>query len=260
MSDRIAMIGHPVAGVKSPALFNARFASLGLPMRMETVDVPPERLADYLAAFRDDPALAGVVSTAPHKAALADFADRLGPSAQRLGLANALRLGDDGAIEGEMFDGHAFRACIAQTGMQMRGKAVGIIGFGAAGRACAIAAEDLGATRIFACDTNRGMRAHIEAAGYRWWWSHIGPPGTEHAVDVVVNATPSPLEEATVRWLCTVSSSPALTVLDLAASGTGSLLVQEANGVCAHLIDGGRFAAAQFGALWAFLVDGTKLD
>ncbi|MBX9664481.1 MAG: hypothetical protein K5Q19_14210 [Novosphingobium sp.] len=36
------MIGHPVAGVKSPALFNARFASLGLPMRMETVDVPPE--------------------------------------------------------------------------------------------------------------------------------------------------------------------------------------------------------------------------
>lgn len=259
MTDRIAMIGHPVAGVKSPALFNARFASLGMAMRVETVDVPPERLAAYLQAFRDDPALVGVISTTPHKVALAQFADRLGPSAHRLGLANALRRRADGTIEGEMFDGHAFRACMAAAGISLYGKTVGVIGFGAAGRACALAAEELGASCIFASDTDPVAQERIAQLGYRSWAPGIERPETKHLFDLVVNAAPKPLDEPALQWLAGISNPHGLTVLDLVSAASFPPVVQSKRGVEVCFIDGKQFASAQFDTLWQFMVDGAEM-
>lgn len=247
------MIGHPVAGVKSPELFNSRFVALGMAMRMEAVDVAPEALPGYLAAFRADRDRPGLVSTTPHKAVLATFADRLGPAAERLGVANALRRDPDGAIVGEMFDGHAFAACIRHAKLKLQTRTVAIIGFGAAGQACALAARDLCARRILVNDRDPAARDQIVRHGYVPWTP--GTPG--ESFDMLVNAASTPVQPATALAGLGKRGSTGGMLIDLTSGSHGTPLAREAARRGHRLIDGQQFAKAQFDALWAFLL-GTE--
>jgi shikimate dehydrogenase len=65
---RLAVLGHPVAHSRSPAMQNAALAELGLAdeWSYEAIDVAPDDLADRIAAMEGE-GFAGANVTVPHK-------------------------------------------------------------------------------------------------------------------------------------------------------------------------------------------------
>jgi len=88
---RLAVIGHPVAHSRSPAMQNAALAELGLAdeWRYEAIDVAPEA---FEACVRAMPAegFAGANVTVPHKGAALAVAGMATEMAREIGAANTL--------------------------------------------------------------------------------------------------------------------------------------------------------------------------
>lgn len=88
---RLAVLGHPVAHSRSPAMQNAALAQLGLAdeWAYEAIDVAPE---EFEARVRAMPAegFVGANVTVPHKGAALSLADSLSETAREIGAANTL--------------------------------------------------------------------------------------------------------------------------------------------------------------------------
>ncbi|MGH2356900.1 MAG: shikimate dehydrogenase family protein, partial [Candidatus Limnocylindria bacterium] len=93
MSERVVLLGHEIGYSASPAIQNAAFEALGLALRYELRDVPPDRLADAVDELRAN-GLAGANVTQPHKVAVVELVDDLAPEVRRIGAANTLVRGD----------------------------------------------------------------------------------------------------------------------------------------------------------------------
>lgn len=63
----VAVIGHPIAQVKSPDNFNRYFAEQHMDSVMIPVDIVPDAVAAYLNALRGWQNMTGVLVTVPHK-------------------------------------------------------------------------------------------------------------------------------------------------------------------------------------------------
>jgi shikimate dehydrogenase len=79
---RAAVIGHPIAHSRSPAMHAAAYAELGMDWEYVAVDVPPERLADFVAGM-EAAGFAGVNVTIPHKLAVIPMCAELAPGRRR---------------------------------------------------------------------------------------------------------------------------------------------------------------------------------
>jgi shikimate dehydrogenase len=182
---RAAVIGHPVAHSRSPALF-ARFAeAAGIALAYEAVDVAPEQLEATLARWRTEPEFVGCNVTLPHKERALALADRVEPAARACGAANVLtRVG--ATLVADNTDVAGVEAALAQYGVELRGARVAILGAGGAARAVAEAARRSGAASI-AIVARDGTRAAILAAEF----GAIGCALDAIPVaDIYVNATP----------------------------------------------------------------------
>jgi len=90
-TKRLAVLGHPVAHSRSPAMHNAALAELGLAgeWAYEAIDVGPDefesRVREMAAAD-----FAGANVTVPHKGAALSLADELSETAREIGAANTL--------------------------------------------------------------------------------------------------------------------------------------------------------------------------
>ena len=73
----VAVIGHPIAQVKSPDNFNRYFAEQHMDSVMIPVDIAPDAVVDYLNALRGWQNMTGVLVTVPHKQRAAALEDRL---------------------------------------------------------------------------------------------------------------------------------------------------------------------------------------
>ncbi len=229
MTDLAVLLGHEIGYSASPAMHNAAFAALELDARYELRDVDSLSVADEVAALLDHGRI-GANVTKPHKMAVCELVDELGPEVRRLGAANTIvRRGDRlvarntdlAAIAGELPTGTT--------------RAV-VLGAGGASRAAVAALRDAGCTQVLVID-----RTH---------WLNL--PGALMTAHLLVNATPigtesddSPVPQRLLR--------PDLRVLDLVYRPSPTRLVREARaaGAAAH---GGagvllRQAALSFG-LW----------
>jgi shikimate dehydrogenase len=229
MTRLAVLLGHEIGYSASPAMHNAAFAALELDARYELRDVDSLSVADEVAALLDNGRI-GANVTKPHKMAVCELVDELGPEVRRLGAANTIiRRGDRlvarntdlAAIAGEL-----------PTGIT---RAV-VLGAGGASRAAVAALRDAGCDQVLVID-----RAH---------WMNL--PGALMTAHLLVNATPigtesdeSPVPQRLLR--------PDLRVLDLVYRPSPTRLVREARaaGAAAH---GGagvllRQAALSFG-LW----------
>lgn len=102
MTLQYAVIGHPVAHSRSPAIQNAAFRWCGIDATYGIIDVDEAgvgRVFDDLRAGR----LAGVNVTMPHKQRAAAAADHVSDVAGRAGAVNTL-WGSDGALHGHITD------------------------------------------------------------------------------------------------------------------------------------------------------------
>jgi shikimate dehydrogenase len=139
---RLAVIGHPVAHSRSPAMQNAALAELGLAgeWRYEAVDVAPEVFEQKVRAMPGED-FAGANVTVPHKEAALRVADAPTEVAREIGAANTLTfLG--GEIRAHNTDADGFLAALPEA---PRGKRALVLGAGGAARAVVWALEREGA-------------------------------------------------------------------------------------------------------------------
>jgi shikimate dehydrogenase len=88
---RLAVLGHPVAHSRSPAMQGAALAELGLAgeWSYEAIDVAPDELEPRVRAMAGE-GFAGANVTVPHKGAALALADTLSETAREIGAANTL--------------------------------------------------------------------------------------------------------------------------------------------------------------------------
>lgn len=87
---RGAVLGHPIAHSKSPALHNAAYAALGADLRYSAVDVQAASLEGFLAQVRADKDWYGLSVTMPLKNVAVDLVDELTAVAKALGAVNTI--------------------------------------------------------------------------------------------------------------------------------------------------------------------------
>ncbi len=181
-----AVIGAPVRHSLSPALHNAAFASLGLDWTYVAFEVAPGRAADALSAMRTL-GIGGLSVTMPHKEDAADSVDVLDPAAAALHSVNTVSIGEDGRTHGHSTDGEGFVASLHEAGVDPSGKAVVVVGAGAAGRAVVEALARAGASELVV--VNRSFDKAQAAAALAGEAGRVGVPDDVTAAEIVVNAT-----------------------------------------------------------------------
>ena len=138
------IIGHPIAQVSSPTLFNRRFEDLGLDSVMIPADIASEQLALFLPLLRSWDNADGCVVTIPHKRAVVEHLDELTERAQRLQAVNVIRRMPDGWLTGDNVDGLGFLNAAGAHGFDPKGRSALVTGCGGAGSAIADALCDSG--------------------------------------------------------------------------------------------------------------------
>jgi shikimate dehydrogenase len=88
---RLAVLGHPVAHSRSPAMHSAALAELGLSgeWSYEARDLAPDELEPRVRAMEGE-GFVGANVTVPHKGAALSLADTLSETAREIGAANTL--------------------------------------------------------------------------------------------------------------------------------------------------------------------------
>jgi shikimate dehydrogenase len=154
-----AIVGDPIAQVKSPGVYTALFAERGIDAVMLPAHVLPDRFDESLRGLMALGNLDGLVVTVPYKARMVPFATRLGPTAARIGALNALRREADGSWSGDMFDGAGFVQAAQRKGVALTGRRVALFGAGGAGSAIACELASVGAASVAIIDL-AADRAH----------------------------------------------------------------------------------------------------
>ena len=187
-----AIVGDPVAPLRSPALFNAAFARLGRDAAFVAFQIAAGALPRAWPGLVEMRNLDGIVITMPHKEAVVPLLDSLGPTARLTRSVNTVRRSSDGRLEGDMFDGEGFRDGLERAGHAPRGARILQVGCGAAGTAIACALARAGAATLTLHDA---MPARAEALAallvpkFPGLRVTLGAPDPRGA-DIVVNATP----------------------------------------------------------------------
>jgi len=135
---RAGVIGWPVTHSRSPAIHRAAAQAVGLELDYQRFAVRP---GHAIAAVRGmiPAGLRGLSVTMPHKEAVLDALDEMSDVARLLGAVNCI-VNTEGVLRGENTDGEGFlRGLAHQTGQQVAGHSVVVIGAGGAARAIALA-------------------------------------------------------------------------------------------------------------------------
>eukprot|EP01041_Mallomonas_annulata_P027535 gene27535-49160_t len=138
-TEIIAHIGYPTHTFKSPMIYNPYFEHVGanvvvVPMGCQTPDYP-----GFLKSVFTLTNVRGALITMPHKVSTVGLVDEVLPAAAIAGAANAVRLGPQGQLQADMFDGEGFVRGVQRKGLTLEGKRALVVGTGGVG--CAIAAS-----------------------------------------------------------------------------------------------------------------------
>ncbi len=178
------VIGHPLGHTMSPALHNWAFARLGLPYVYMRWPVAPEGLPDFLTAVRALP-ISGVSVTIPHKVAITNGLDRLGPRVRAVGAVNTL-FWDEDKLTGVNSDVVGFQRPLRESGRRFDSALV--LGAGGASRAILAGLAELGVARVWV--TNRSYKKAAELAMRFGVTAVEWDARRECGAALLVNATP----------------------------------------------------------------------
>jgi shikimate dehydrogenase len=131
-----AVFGHPVGHSLSPAMHNAAFDALGLPLVYVAHDVLPGSVGKALEGIRAM-GYRGLSVTIPHKVEAMQGVDQVDPTAQIIGCINTV-VNDDGRLLGSNSDGRGALNALRDAGCDPQGKRVLVLGSGGAARAIAV--------------------------------------------------------------------------------------------------------------------------
>jgi shikimate dehydrogenase len=129
---RLAVLGHPVAHSRSPAMQNAALAELGLAgeWSYEAIDLAPEEFEPGVRAMPAE-GFVGANVTVPHKQAALALADTASETAREIGAANTLSFAS-GEVDAANTDAAGLLAALPAS---PRGRRALVLGAGGAARA-----------------------------------------------------------------------------------------------------------------------------
>ena len=175
--ERAALCGiigdHPSEYAKSPSIWNAAFAALGIDAAYLPFDVTAERLPALVDALRGTPSFAGGNVTVPHKVAVMGLLDEVDETAAQIGAVNTLRRTEDGRLLGYNTDAGGVVGSLLRPApwrptpplASLDGLCVFIVGAGGAGRAAAFGvAPHLGEGRLLIANRSEGAARELAAA------------------------------------------------------------------------------------------------
>ena len=142
------VMGWPVSHSRSPRLHGFWLDAYGIDGAYVPLAVPPDRFEQALRAL---PSLGfrGANVTVPYKEAALALADHADDHARRIGAANTIVVGDDGALHASNTDGFGFLEHLRATAPSWSPNAPALVlGAGGASRAVIVALVDAGVPEI----------------------------------------------------------------------------------------------------------------
>jgi shikimate dehydrogenase len=143
---RLGIFGWPVAHSKSPQMHESAAQALGIALRYERFEVPPEGLAAAVGA-KHAAGIDGYNLTVPHKMAIMALVDEVTPAARAIGAVNTVvRRG--GRYLGDNTDAPGLVRSLEEAGVQLSGARVVVLGAGGAARAAVVGLAEAGAKEV----------------------------------------------------------------------------------------------------------------
>jgi len=233
MTERVGLIGWPVAHSVSPAMHNAAFGALGLDWQYDLLPAPPERFAVAVAAWVAA-GYRGFNVTIPHKGAALRLPQvrAISPAAEAIGAANTLTVEPDGSLAADNTDWRGFADDLAAGGIAVEGARCLVLGTGGSARAVIYALRAGGAVAITAISRQPGGRDG--AAGYGDL-ARLAP-----GADLVVNCTPAGMspDVAASPWPEDVPFPGGAALVDLIYNPPVTRLMADAQAAGARTVGG----------------------
>ena len=188
-----ALIGHPVAQVRSPIGFNTYLSSKNIDAAMIPFDLLPNAIIGFFDMLRGWENCLGCCVTIPHKNTVYDLIDEPMPRAQRIGAINIIKREKSGKLLGDMTDGIGCINALKLNGFSVTGKKIGLIGGGGAGSAIADAIGEHRAAQLSLVEIDKlksdtlllKLQKQYPALTLE---NNISRP---EEIDIVINASPS---------------------------------------------------------------------
>ncbi|UQZ86937.1 Quinate/shikimate dehydrogenase [Paenibacillus konkukensis] len=188
------VFGDPIRHSKSPIMLNRAFEEAGINAAYAAFHILPGQLKDAVAGIR---ALQfrGVNVTIPHKVEVMDYMDEIDEGARVIGAVNTI-VNDNGKLTGYNTDGIGYvRSLKEETGIELSGKKVLILGAGGAARGVGYALAKEGAKHIYIANRNP-EKAVVLAASLSEFTGTTGLSSEQAGeaageVSLIVNITPA---------------------------------------------------------------------
>lgn len=143
---RLGIFGWPVAHSKSPQMHESAAEALGIALRYERFEVPPDGLAKAVRASHAA-GIDGYNLTVPHKVAIMALLDEVTPAARAIGAVNTVvRRGD--RYLGDNTDAPGLVRSLEEAGVELGEAHVVVLGAGGAARAAVVGLAEAGAKEI----------------------------------------------------------------------------------------------------------------
>ncbi len=197
-TDIIPHIGFPTHAFKAPMIYNPYFEQQGINALVVPMGCRAEAYPAFLRSVFKLSNILGALITMPHKVTTIGLVDELSPAAAIAGACNAVRLGPEGQLQGDMFDGEGFVRGVLRKGFKLHGATVLVVGSGGVGSAIAASLAAAGIAAISLYDVHAAsaealgdrLKAHYPALKVQT--GSNDPAGH----DLVANATPMGMNEA----------------------------------------------------------------
>jgi shikimate dehydrogenase len=193
----IAHLGFPTESFKAPMIYNPYFEkhainAVVVPMGCKVDDYPAFlRLVFRLSNIH------GALITMPHKVTTVALLDEVSTTVQVAGSCNAVRLGPDGRLIGDMFDGEGFVRGVQSKGRRLHGARAMVTGSGGVGSAIAASLAKAGVAELAVYDPHPAMMNGLADRLNRFYPNMTVTAGSNDpaGMDIVVNASPLGMNE-----------------------------------------------------------------
>ncbi len=188
----IAHLGHPTESFRAPMIYNPYFENHGIDAVVVPMGCKAEDYGAFLKLVFRLSNIHGALVTMPHKVTTMALLDEVKTTAQVAGSCNAVRLGPDGELVGDQFDGEGFVRGALRKGQVLKGSKVLVVGSGGVGSAIAASLAKAGAAELAVFDNHTPTMDGLAERLRQFYPDLIVTKGSKDPADfqVVVNATP----------------------------------------------------------------------
>ena len=210
----IPHIGYPTHSFKAPLIYNPFFEQQGINALVVPMACQADNFADLLRSLFRLGNVAGALITMPHKVTTVGLVDEVLPAAAIAGAANAVRLGPQGQLQADMFDGEGFVRGVQRKGLQLAGKRALVVGSGGVGCAIAASLAAAGVAQLALFDVNTASSQALAQRLQKHYPQIQVRTGDKDpaGLDLVVNATPLGMNEGDPLPLDVARLSPSTLV------------------------------------------------